>query len=283
MVSELPKQRVTGPARLDLHLHTVLSDGRWSPERVLADCAAGGLDVIALTDHDLPPTLAAGEHTVDGKTLRLLHGVELSTFYGDGEQHLLVWFPGEMPADFRAFCVTRAQARVARYDHALASMGLAGLTQPDDAARAGSRSLTRRHLALDIVRAGHARSFGEAMKRFTATRCGHVPSIELPMVETIQRARDAGGLTAWAHPEPERCKAWLPALAKAGLQGIEGIRPGQGRRVRQGFRKLAAKHKLLVTGGSDHHGQPGRHLGHFAVSGQASLPLLRALAPEHTG
>ncbi len=272
-----------GPARLDLHLHTHLSDGRWAPKRVLADCAAGGLDVVALTDHDLPPTLSAGAHQVAGRSLRLIHGVELSTHHGDGEQHLLVWFPDEMPSDFREFCTTRAAARAARYDAALDSIGLDGLAVPDADARAGRRALTRRHLALDLVRAGHARTYGEAMRRWVRASCGHVPGIQLPMVETIQRAREAGGLTSWAHPEPGRCKAWLPHLAKAGLQGIEGIRPGQGRKVRQSFRKLAARHRVLVTGGSDHHGQPGRHLGHFAVSGQASLPLLGALRSAGAG
>lgn len=260
-------------------MHTRLSDGARSPEQVLGECAEGGLDVVAITDHDLPPTLAAGQHTVDGRELRLVHGVELSTFYGDGEQHLLVWFPAEMPGDFRDFCRTRAQARVDRYLAALASLGLEGLTPPDADAVAGRRSLTRRHLAQDIVRKGHARTYGEAMRRFTGSTHGHVPPIQLPMIETIQRARDAGGLTSWAHPEPTRCQSWLPDLAGAGLQGIEGIRPGQGRKVRQGFRKLAARHRVLVTGGSDSHGQQGRHLGHFAVSGDASLPLLRALAP----
>jgi predicted metal-dependent phosphoesterase TrpH len=268
-----------GQARLDLHMHTLRSDGCQTPERVLANCASGRLDVVSITDHDLPPSLPSGEHCLEGHTLRLIHGVELSTFYGDGEQHLLVWFSGEMPDDFRAFCLARARARAERYAEALHSMGLPDLTPPDADAYAGRRALTRRHLALDLVRAGHARSYGEAMRRWALPACGHVPNIRLPMVETLQRARDSGGLTSWAHPDPARCKAWLPKLAKAGLQGIEGIRPGQGRSVRQGFRKLAARHNVLLTGGSDHHGQPGRYLGHFAVSGQASIPLMKALAP----
>ncbi len=279
MVSDPRPRPVLRPRRLDLHLHTDRSDGRWAPERVLSDCAAGGLDVVALTDHDLPPSLAPGPHTVGGRTLRVVHGVELSTWHGDGEQHLLVWFPGEMPRDFRDFCTARARGRAERYDRAVASIGLSGLARADPDARAGRRSLTRRHLAFDLVRAGHARSYGEAMRRWVGASNDHVPPITLPMTDAIDRARSAGGLTSWAHPEPERCKAWLGNLVRAGLQGIEGIRPGQGRRVRQGFRKLAARHEVLVTGGSDHHGQPGRHLGHFAVSGEASLPLLSALAP----
>ena len=280
MKADRGKGQVSREARLDLHMHTLRSDGDQTPEQLLRDCATGGLDVVSITDHDLPPSLPSGEHRFEERCLRLVHGVELSTFHGDGEQHLLVWFPAEMPEEFRAFCTQRAQARAGRYMAAIESMGLEGLTAPDADARAGRRSLTRRHLTLDLVRAGHARSYKEAMRRWTHSSCGHVPSIQLPMVETIARARAVGGVTSWAHPEPTRCKAWLPDLVRAGLQGVEGIRPGHGRRVRQGFRKLATRHGILLTGGSDHHGQPGRYVGHFAVSGEASAPLLRALQPE---
>ena len=83
--------------RLDLHLHSTLSDGKLSPEDLLTECAEAGLDCIALTDHDLPPALKAGRNMVGKKVLHVLHGVELSGSHEDREFHLLVYFPGEMP------------------------------------------------------------------------------------------------------------------------------------------------------------------------------------------
>ncbi len=265
------------PRRLDLHLHTRLSDGTHSPEEVLRRCAEGRLDVVALTDHDMAPTLPSGRRTYGDRRLRLVHGVELSTWHRDGEQHLLVWFAGEMPEEFRRFCHDRARRRAERYEQARDRIGLADVRPADEDAWAGRRSLTRRHLAAELVRAGHARNHREAMRRWVGPAQGFVPPIRLPLLEAIGMARDCGGLTSWAHPEPERCRAWLGGLVAAGLQGIEGIRPGHGRRTRQRFRKLAARHHILCTGGSDSHGQPGRVLGHFAVAGEAAVPLLRAL------
>ena len=88
-------------SRLDLHIHSNHSDGRYPPEEVLRRASVGGIDVLPLTDHDQPPALKAGPQVVAGRTIRVLHGVEVSAMSGDEELHLLVYFPGEMPEEFR--------------------------------------------------------------------------------------------------------------------------------------------------------------------------------------
>ena len=71
--------------RLDLHCHSTASDGRYPADQVLARALASGLDVLALTDHDLAPVLPHGTlaRPDDAKgrppaALRLLHGVEVT-------------------------------------------------------------------------------------------------------------------------------------------------------------------------------------------------------------
>jgi predicted metal-dependent phosphoesterase TrpH len=95
-------------ARLDLHCHSTSSDGRYPAAEVLARALASGLDVLSLTDHDLPPVLPPGlvARPPNVKTgapeapLRLIHGVEVTGAHDGREYHLLVYFPGEMPAEF---------------------------------------------------------------------------------------------------------------------------------------------------------------------------------------
>ena len=96
--------------RFDLHLHSLRSDGRFSPEEVLARCAAGGLDVVAITDHDLTLPVPAGKHTFGGRTVTLLAGAEISGMYEGVEYHLLVYFPGQAPEGFRDFCAAQCAA-----------------------------------------------------------------------------------------------------------------------------------------------------------------------------
>ena len=264
-------------SRMDLHMHSDRSDGRHGVDEVLRRAAAGGLDLIALTDHDLPAQAPAGRVCIGGQPLHVLHGVEISGVYEGVELHLLVYFPGEMPAEFRAFCRGLAQRRADRYEQARENLGLEGLPPADEAARNGERSLTRLHLSRSIVDGGHAKNLADAFQRFTGDAHGNVPKVELTFIDAIRIARAHGGVTSWAHPWVDHARQWTKPLAAAGLQGLEGLRPGLGRQTRKTYSKLARKHGLFLTGGSDFHGWSPQRLGDFAVQAQQGEPFRRAL------
>ena len=263
------------PGRIDLHMHSDRSDGRLPPEDLLAAAFAGRLDVVAVADHDLPNALSPGVHTRDGRTLRVLAAVELSGHHEGRELHLLVYFPGEMPASFHELLRARARARAERYDTAIARLGLPGVPLADEAARAGARSLTRHHL-VSALRAAHhipTARHGFAMLQGAAV----MPLIDLPFVDAIRAAREAGGLTSWAHPLLTDAQAWTHIFVRAGLQGLEGVRPGINRSTRNGLKTLAEKHGLVLTGGSDWHGWTEPPLGTFAVTGERAREFMARL------
>jgi predicted metal-dependent phosphoesterase TrpH len=275
-MSALPP--ISSWTRLDLHMHSNLSDGRYSPNAVLERAAKGALDVIALTDHDLPSGLPQGRVTVNGHPLYVLHGAEISGHYQGVEQHLLVYFPGPMPQHFADFCRELAAKRAHRYERAVHNLAIEGLPAPDDAAWQGERSLTRLHLSQALVDAGHAESLHDAFARFTGRSTGNVPNVELSFVDAIKHARAAGGITSWAHPALDNVRKWLPDLAAAGLQGVEVFRPPVGGKTRRELGRLARKQGLVLTGGSDWHGWRHHQLGEFAVLGQQTLAFNKALA-----
>lgn len=273
MSSTRTTRRSDDPGRLDLHLHTSLSDGKHPPDEVLRRLARGRLDFVAITDHDLPNPIPAGEHTLEGHTLRVLAAVELSGAHEGREQHLLVYFRGDMPPAFRAFLVERACARAERYDQAIAALGLPDLPRADLAARAGLRALTRYHLFAEMKARGHVKDSHEAWARLAGT----VPLIDLPFLDAIRHARAAGGVCSWAHPRLEDAQRLVDVFVKAGLQGLEGIRPALPRRTRNGLATLAKKHDLVLTGGSDWHGWGGPDPGLFAVCGERARQFLDRL------
>lgn len=265
--------------RFDLHLHSTRSDGRFPPEDVLARCAAGRLDVVALTDHDLTTPLAPGLHTVNGRTLHVIAGAEVSGVHDGREFHLLVYFPAAVPDAFRTFCTERAQHRAERYARAVDRLGLPGLDAPDDAARRGERALTRHHLARALVDAGAAADTRDAFRRFVCHSHGIVDRVDLDFREAIRVARKHGGVTSWAHPPMPALRTYLPAFVGAGLHGIEALRPHTSARDRNTMRRLARQHDLVLTGGSDWHGWADADLGLFAVergSLRGFLDLLEA-------
>jgi predicted metal-dependent phosphoesterase TrpH len=236
-----------------------------------------GLDVVALTDHDLPPALAAGVHQVAGRSIRVLAGAEVSGVHEGSELHMLVYFPAEMPEDFRVFLEGRAQARAARYDAAREGLGLEGVPCADPAAHAGQRSLTRFHLAQALVDAGHCGSIQEAFTRWLSHTHGLVPMVDVSVEQVIHRAKDSGGLVSWAHPQIAHARSWARDFAAMGLDALEVPRPGVGRGVAKELRRIAHKCGLLVTGGSDWHGWGRGGLGAFSFTMREAKPVARRL------
>ena len=261
MITTLPSR-----ARFDLHMHTSHSDGKYAPEEVLQKAALGGLDVIAITDHDLIGAIEPGVHEVDGRRVHVIAAAEISGEHDGTEFHLLVYFPGAIPEGFQLFCEAQCRARAARYTEALGRIGKDGMLPPGPEAVQGNRSLTRLHLARALVAGGHARHISDAFSRFVGDRSGNVPSLALPMTKAIEIARSFGGVTSWAHPRVASVKNHLGTFLDAGLQGIEGLRPRLGSRDRGNLRRDARRHGLFLTGGSDWHGWVDEDLGLFSLS-----------------
>ncbi len=250
--------------RLDLHMHSDRSDGRYPAEEVLRRASLGGLDVIALADHDLPAVLAAGDHVVEGRTVRVLAAAEVSGNHDGREFHLLVYFPGKMPEDFSAFLRHRAALRAKRYDDAISILGVP-LPPSDAEAQSGARSLTRHHLFRALMATGTVTE-QEAWRKLGGSTV--VPLIDLTFLDAIRTARAAGAYTSWAHPSLADAQRHVATFAAAGLQALEGIRPTLDRSARNGLKKLAKKHHLALTGGSDWHGWWQGELGQFAFTGE---------------
>lgn len=242
--------------RFDLHLHTDRSDGHYPPADVIGRALAGGLDVLAVTDHDLYGSVPPGEHREGDRRLHVIAAAELSGMHAGHEFHLLAYFRDEPPARFLDFCDAQIRERARRYDTAVARLSAAfpAMTLPPASAdaHAGRRALTRHHLADALVTAGVASSRREAFDRWVGGDT-FVPAFEVAYLDVIAFAVDCGAVTSWAHPPPATL-AYTPAFAKAGLRALEMFRPAVTGPVRRLYRKAAKAHGLFATGGSDWHG-----------------------------
>lgn len=267
-----------GSRRFDLHMHSTRSDGAFDPEVVIEAAARGGLDVVAITDHDLATDFAFGPRTVAGRQLVVLPGAEISGTHDGVEYHLLVYFPHDVPPAFHAFCEERCRERAARFNAGVSSIGLTDLPTADEDACAGKRALTRHHLAQALIDAGHAKNLRDAFQRFAGDRVGHVPHVSLTFIEAIRVARQAGGVTSWAHPPVEAMRKHLGTFAAAGLHAVEGHRPNISSADRKKTKNLAKLHRVFLTGGSDWHGWNDQDLGLFHVERVDLQPFLAALA-----
>lgn len=255
--------------RLDLHMHTTCSDGVCSPEEVVSRAVAGGLDVIAITDHDTTQGVVPARRAAGGR-IRVIPGVEMSTRWRGESIHILGYFvdPDAGPlTDHYLNLHRRRHQRMEKIVERLATQGVhLALASVGDQRASGMVPYTRPHLARALVRAGHAASVPDAFDRYIGAHCPAYALVESPtpeeVIETIQAS---DGIAVWAHPPLRHLDRLLPRLVAAGLLGLEVFRPWPAG-IREAVAARARRAGLFATGGSDWHGRDGDgELGGFFV------------------
>ena len=254
--------------RIDLHTHSTASDGTDSPAGLVTAAVAGGVDVMAITDHDTTGGWAEAAGALP-KGLTLVRGAEFScispTGRGDHDVsvHLLGYlFDPEHPAIVAEQTRLRAE-RVERLRKMIEKMAADGY--PVDVETVfellpAGASAGRPHLARALVTAGVVDSVNEAFATLLYNGSPYyAPKADTPIRTAIEMVRAAGGVTVFAHPlARKRGRVVEPSvlveLSAVGLTGVEVDHPDHAREDRDLLRGLAADAGLVPTGSSDYHG-----------------------------
>ncbi|GLX35370.1 phosphatase [Streptomyces roseochromogenus] len=248
--------------RIDLHTHSTASDGTDTPAQLVANAAAAGLDVVALTDHDTVGGYAEAIAALP-PGLTLVTGAELSCRLDGVGMHMLAYLfdpqepelsrERELVRDDRT---PRAQAMVGK----LRALGV-DVTWEQVARIAGAGSMGRPHIATAMVELGVVPTVSDAFTADWLADGGraYAEKHELDPFDAIRLVKAAGGVTVFAHPAAVKRGECVPesaiaALAAAGLDGIEVDHMDHDAATRDRLRGLAADLGLLTTGSSDYHG-----------------------------
>lgn len=241
----------------DLHLHTTFSDGTYTPEELAAQARIHGLSGIALTDHDTVEGCARAAVACAAEGIEFIPGTELTAEWHGNEVHLLGYFLdtnhrgllAEM-AKFQAVRQTRIVEMVQRINALNTPLKVESVF-----AIANCRSPGRPHVGRALVQGGFCATMDEAFDRFLKKgKPAWVPKFKTSSAEAIGLIHAAGGLAVMAHPGLNRTDEIIPALAAAGLDGIECFHSKHSPADSRRYLEMAARHQLLVTGGSDCHG-----------------------------
>ncbi len=263
-------------------MHTDRSDGSLSPAEVVRRAHAGGLDTIAITDHDSVGGLSEAAQAAREVGVRLIPGVEMTAGLDGHELHLLAYFrrlPDESEAaELTGFLDDVQLQRRERMRKAVRELRVRGIFLTEsDLPMDGPDSLTRLHLAKALVSAGYARTEDQAFGRILNPGRARIPNLDIPPATVTEKVHALGGLVVWAHPRPEEYGRFLEPLLDAGLDGVET----HNFRRRDTAGRLyddARQRGLLTTGGSDWHGTPREMpLGTHAVAPQVAERFLAAL------
>lgn len=273
------------PDVIDLHTHSMASDGQHRPGEVAAQAAAAGVGVWSLTDHDT----VAGQEEAAGAAARLgmrfVPGIELSAFLDRREIHLLGHFVDPAHAALRRFEDLLAERRRVRMGEMVTRLAGLGVTvsEEDIVKWSGGKTIGRPHVARAMVESGAVSSVKEAFDRYLGDgKPAHVERFRLEAEEAVQLVRGAGGVATVAHPGVSRLERGdLWRLRRMGLAGLEVEHPDHVPSARDKYRRLAAELDIVPTAGSDYHGEavaPGRFLGTTTMS-REDLGRLEARRP----
>lgn len=249
-------------SRYDLHTHSLHSDGILSPTALVTRAQAQGIEVLALTDHDVTDGLAEAYTTARALGLTLIAGVEVSVTWQNQTIHIvgLNIDPANAElqqglAGLREFRHWRAQ----EIDRRLAKKRILGAL--DGAAHyAHGAILSRTHFARFLVERGHARDMKQAFKYFlTRGKPGYVPGCWAALADAVRWIRGAGGTAVVAHPARYKLTAGKLArlfgeFRECGGGAIEVVTGSHDGETCRHFARLAREHGLLASIGSDYHG-----------------------------
>jgi len=259
--------------RADLHLHTLHSDGTFTPAEVVERAKTLGLATISITDHDSvegvkEATQQAGlpariVHSGQAGELEVIPGVELTAVFQGAspfqprEIHILGY---GLQVDHPEFCAFLNRMQIYRRDRIRAMIDRlrehgVEISFEEVLRVGGEGSLGRPHLAQAMLHRGIVRSFEEAFARYLGDDAPcFVKGATVTVPDAVQRIRSAGGVAVLAHPYRLVQDSQIQDLVAAGIQGIEAHHPDHSAPVAKRYRAMAEEHHLLTTGGSDCHG-----------------------------
>jgi hypothetical protein len=258
---------------------------------------AGGIEVIALTDHDsiegIPEALAAGEEygveVIPGVELSLTYqqytGIHLLGYYIDWENQRLK----QALTKLRQVRAKRGEVIVEKINQLLKEQGQPPLDIQElrDLAKG---SVGRPHISQILISRGYVRDQQEAFERYLVP-C-NVPKMKLSPREGIELVNEAGGLAVLAHPtiltDERRAVSdrqqleLIHYMLEQGVEGLEAFYTGYSRDQARVFLELARKHGLLVTAGSDFHRDDGRiELGRLGAEMELPADMVERLKERY--
>ena len=251
--------------KIDLHMHSTVSDGTDSPAEILARVREAGIALFSVTDHDavkggeiILPLLAQGDP-------EFLTGAEFSCRDEEGKYHILGYGYDPDAESIRGLVETGHGLRMKKVRARLAFLKREfGFSFPEDELRQlfAMDNPGKPHIANMMVRHGYAETKEKAIKDFINRI--RFPNEFLRPEQAVRGILDGGGIPVLAHPSygdgdqlilGAEMEKRLRRLMEYGLQGVEAFYSGFTPAMSGELLAFADRFDLYVTAGSDYHGK----------------------------
>ncbi|RAP78108.1 PHP domain-containing protein [Paenibacillus montanisoli] len=275
--------------RADMHTHTTASDGLQRPADNVAMAKKRGLGAIAITDHDTVDGIAEALEAGERLGITVVPGVEISTVADGRDIHILGyyinWNSVAWQAKLKSLAGTREQRNamiIARLNELGISISMEEVLEAALAQGKDGGSLGRPHIAAVLVEKQVVGSMQEAFDRYLGEGgAAYANPPRLHPSEALTWIKEAGGTSVIAHPGIYGNDELVEAIIARGADGIEVYHPDHSPDDEARYLKLAEKYKLIITGGSDFHGERHGVVFHGEMGSKtAPMEVLRQLNPS---
>ena len=250
---------------IDLHTHTLYSDGELTPDELVKKAEEEGLKTIAITDHDTLLGVKNMTITKENRKVDVINGIEVSIKVPKGRMHILgldIDICNKKLNDKMDELHNRSIYSVAgiicqlKKDH-----GIVFKTEEILEILNEKRNIGRPDVAKLLIKHGYTNSVQESFEKYLIdayTKIGDVAKgISFP--ECAELIHAANGFVVLAHPvslelDKEELENKIKYLVDNGLDGIEVYHSNHTKEDEKEFLRLAKKYNLLISGGSDFHG-----------------------------
>jgi predicted metal-dependent phosphoesterase TrpH len=241
---------------VDLHIHTIHSDGSSTVKEVLEAAARKGLSAIAITDHDCvdayPEALDAGAQL----GIEVITGLELSSEIEGTDLHILGYFVDTSNAVLNRRLSEMKDARYVRAQKIVENLNRQGIDLRFETVLsiAGVGAIGRPHIAAAMLREELVYSFRQAFEQYLGYGLpAYVEKFRMQPREVFDLIKQAGGVPVLAHPGVTKVDERIPEFIRDGVLGIETYHSEHSAASQQNYIKIARKNGLALTGGSDFH------------------------------
>lgn len=266
---------------IDLHTHSTASDGSDSPRELVLHAQKHNVTTLAITDHDTTAGLTEAIETGKEVGVTIVPGCELAVQTPYGELHILgLWLTPEAPKLNQAMKELR-QHRASRNQIIVQNLQNLGfdITYDEVLALAGSSSVGRPHIARVMLNKGFVPEIRTAFTQYLADGgVAYAPKKVLSPEEGVALLKEEGATVSIAHlaihrkHPPEWIDDLIGSLRPLGLDALEAYHSEHSAKDVRRVVGLAKKHNLLLTGGSDYHGEAKPHISIGRGRGSLYVP-----------
>lgn len=248
---------------VDMHIHTVESDGTYTPEEIIIRAMKNNVIALAITDHDTVAGVERGKEVAERYGFEFIEGIEISCNEDELEVHILGYFLNLKDEKFLVELKELEKARDERNRKIIEKFEKIGIIIDIEELKtfAPGNIISRLHFANYLIDKGIVGNKTEAFEKYLGRKgMAYVPKENFPPERAVKMIKANGGFVSLAHPKlitlnDEKLNSLIEKLKACGLDALEAQYSSFSKVDRQKYKRLAKKYGLLITGGSDFHGE----------------------------